>query len=92
MEGFNNFRNFKNSEETYNLSNVDISYRVFLGIHSLLFTKSNLKDLYNSTEESSRKSFVEFLSQMMPNYNDKFSKNREVKIHGVGMLMKMYLN
>lgn len=83
--------NFKSYELAYYQLIFEITERVHQGIHRILDSKNNLKNVYISGGFNKNVIFIEYLRQMMPALNIQFPKGENTSALGAAMLMKDYL-
>jgi sugar (pentulose or hexulose) kinase len=83
--------NFKSYELAYYQLIFEITERVYQGIHRILDSKNNLKNVYISGGFNKNIIFIEYLSQMMPQQNIQFLGGKNASALGAAMLMKDYL-
>ncbi|GAA3650270.1 FGGY family carbohydrate kinase [Flavivirga jejuensis] len=84
--------NFKSYELAYYQLIFEITDRVHKGLHRILDSKNNLKNVYISGGFNKNDIFVEYLNQMMPNQSIQFPKGKNASALGAAILMKDYLN
>jgi sugar (pentulose or hexulose) kinase len=83
--------NFKSYELAYYQLIFEITERVHQGMHCILDSKNNLKNVYISGGFNKNVIFIEYLRQMMPSLNIQFPKGKNTSALGAAMLMKDYL-
>ncbi|PQB08905.1 hypothetical protein BST83_00645 [Polaribacter filamentus] len=83
--------NFKSYELAYYQLIFEITERVHQGMHCILDSKNNLKNVYISGGFNKNVIFIEYLRQMMPKQNIQFPEGKNASALGAALLMKDYL-